>query len=293
MKRIILSLAVAAAAVTGADAQLLWTVGGNGAAGTSYLFGTHHVAPVEMLDSLPGFNAAMASVDAVVGEIDMGKSSGEEAQAAMSRWCMAPADSLLTMVLTPAQTDSVNALMERYTGGMLANAVENMAMMKPAMLSTTIAVFQSAKAFPEFRPDAQLDAVIQKRALHQGKEVMALATYDEQFALLMGDPIAWQVDKLMKQVREDGSPKGAEMAHRLADAYRRGDLGLISSIMDDEDMMDPISRERLIDGRNRRWAELLPSIMAEKRILAAVGAGHLPGLIELLRGVGYEVSPVK
>ncbi len=38
----------------------------------------------------------------------------------------------------------------------------------------------------------------------------------------------------MKQVREDGSPKGAEMAHRLADAYRRGDLGLISSIMDDE-----------------------------------------------------------
>ena len=69
------------------------------------------------------------------------------------------------MVLTPAQTDSVNALMERYTDGMLANAVENMAMMKPAMLSTTIAVFQSAKAFPEFRPDAQLDAVIQKRAL--------------------------------------------------------------------------------------------------------------------------------
>ena len=95
---------------------------------------------------------------------------------------------------------------------------------------------------------------------------MALETYDERVCTAHGRSIARQVDKLMKQVREDGSPKGAEMAHRLADAYRRGDLGLISSIMDDEDVMDPISRERLIDGRNRRWAELLPSIMAEKRI---------------------------
>ena len=70
MKKLFLTLAVIVASMS-CNAQLLWKVSGNGVKGDSYLFGTHHVAPVDMLDRTPGFNDALKGVDAVYGEIDM------------------------------------------------------------------------------------------------------------------------------------------------------------------------------------------------------------------------------
>lgn len=65
MKKLLCIVALAAAALS-APAQLLWKVSGGNAKDTSYLFGTHHVAPVTLLDSIK----VICTVDAVVGEID-------------------------------------------------------------------------------------------------------------------------------------------------------------------------------------------------------------------------------
>ena len=53
-----------------ANAQLLWKISGNGLEKPSYVFGTHHVAPASMLDSIPGFNQAIADCDVVYGEVE-------------------------------------------------------------------------------------------------------------------------------------------------------------------------------------------------------------------------------
>ena len=52
----------------------------------------------------------------------------------------------------------------------------------------------------------------------------------------------------------------------------------------------------LIYNRNRNWVQKLKTLMPEKSLTIAVGAGHLAGekgLIKLLRKEGYSVKPVK
>ena len=100
------------AVAAGAQAQLLWKVSGNGAKGESFLLGTHHLAPISMLDSIKGFNEAFAAVEAVGGEINM---ADQAAQAQlMVQYMMAPADSTLSVLLTPAQADSLVSVLAKF-----------------------------------------------------------------------------------------------------------------------------------------------------------------------------------
>ena len=69
MKELILSLVVLFAAI-GSNAQVFYKVSGSNIKGDSYVMGTHHLAPVSILDSIEGFENALKSVDAVYGEID-------------------------------------------------------------------------------------------------------------------------------------------------------------------------------------------------------------------------------
>lgn len=296
MKRILLTLTLAAAACAGSlQAQLLWKVSGNGANGDTYIFGTHHVAPASMIDSVAGLRAALQGASAIVGEINMDESMTQEAQVEMMKWGMAPADSMLTAVLTTAQADSVNALMSEFTGGALPNAVEAMAQMKPNVLVTQLALMESMKIFPGFDPTKQLDATLQALAREQGKPSKGLETVGQQFAILFGAPIAEQADDLMSAVADSHSGKAAKQARELADAYLAENINTIYNMMVDDKETTPAEAERLIFGRNRAWAAVLPAMMAEEPLFVAVGAGHLPGpegLLELLRKAGYTVTAV-
>ena len=82
MKKILLTLAAVATAVS-MNAQLLWKVSGNGLEKPSYIMGTHHVAPLSVLDSIKGFDEALSSVDAVYGEVVMSQMNAPETQQKM------------------------------------------------------------------------------------------------------------------------------------------------------------------------------------------------------------------
>ena len=52
----------------------------------------------------------------------------------------------------------------------------------------------------------------------------------------------------------------------------------------------------LLYHRNQNWVEKLKSLLPEKSLMIAVGAGHLPGekgVINLLRKAGFKVTPVE
>ncbi|MEE0974926.1 MAG: TraB/GumN family protein, partial [Muribaculaceae bacterium] len=58
---------------------------------------------------------------------------------------------------------------------------------------------------------------------------------------------------------------------------------------------DPQSQARLVDNRNKAWVNTITDIIADKSTIVCVGALHLPGdngLINLLRGQGYTVTPI-
>lgn len=290
MKRLVLAILSILLCILMLRADLLWRVEGPGIKSPSYIFGTHHVAPVALLDSVDGFDEALASVDAVYGELDMARMMTPAAQQQMMGAAMAPQDSLLTMVLTPAQVDSLDIILKKYLGPMVS--AQAFAAMKPAMVQTVLTMTMNQKFFPGFNAAEQLDAMIQQRARQGGKTVGGLETLDDQCVALFGAPITRQAKDLMEVVADDD--KASESAHRLADAYLSGDLDAMFAMINEE--MDDETALRMIYNRNDNWVGIIAGRMTSTPTMYVVGAGHLPGqrgLIEQLRAKGLTVTPVK
>ncbi len=292
MKKVLFAMALLLTAGA-ANSQLLWKISGKDAKGDSYLFGTHHVAPVSLIDTTPGLKDAMAGVDAVYGEIDMSEMTSPSAQQVIMSAAMAPADSTVTKLLTAEQIDSVNAVLGKYTNGMLK--LDQLAMFKPRMIDTQLGMLQTMVAFPEFNGQEQLDNTIQLKCRELGKNIKGFETLEQQMNLLMSGSMTEQASDLMESVRKDS--EAAEKARKLANAYMSADINTIETMFLDPDLgMDEKSRKMLIDDRNADWLKQLSSILPSESVFIAVGAGHLigdTGLIKELQKAGYTVTPVK
>lgn len=291
MKKILFSIAAIAMALS-TQAQLLWKVTGGDSKGDSYIFGTHHIAPVAILDSIQGFADALNSVSTVYGELEMAEMTSPAVQQVAMRHSMAPADSTLSKLLSAEQLDSVNAVLGKYTGGMLTAAALDP--MKPVVVSTQLGMMQSMVAFPEFTGQQQLDQVIQERAQLAGKAVKGLETAEQQFAILMGGSLSRQAEQLMKDIRKE--EKTIEDAKTLAAAYMSADLDAMERLFNDpETGMSPETAKALIYDRNDNWIAQLREILPADKVMIVVGAGHLvgeKGILSQLRNAGYEVTAV-
>ncbi len=291
MKKILFSIAAVAMALS-TQAQLLWKVTGGDSKGDSYIFGTHHIAPVAILDSIQGFADALNSVSTVYGELEMAEMTSPAVQQVAMRHSMAPADSTLSKLLSAEQLDSVSAVLGKYTGGMLTAA--SLDPMKPVVVSTQLGVMQSMVAFPEFTGQQQLDQVIQERAQLAGKAVKGLETAEQQFAILMGGSLSRQAEQLMKDIRKE--EKTIEDAKTLAAAYMSADLDAMERLFNDpETGMSPETAKALIYDRNDNWIAQLREILPADKVMIVVGAGHLvgeKGILSQLRNAGYEVTAV-
>lgn len=291
MKKILFSIAAIAMALS-SQAQLLWKVTGGDSKGDSYIFGTHHIAPVTILDSIQGFADALNSVSTVYGELEMAEMTSPAVQQVAMRHSMAPADSTLSKLLSAEQLDSVSAVLGKYTGGMLTAAALDP--MKPVVVSTQLGVMQSMVAFPEFTGQQQLDQVIQERAQLAGKTVKGLETAEQQFAILMGGSLSRQAEQLMKDIRKE--EKTIEDAKTLAAAYMSADLDAMERLFNDpETGMSPETAKALIYDRNDNWIAQLREILPADKVMIVVGAGHLvgeKGILSQLRNAGYEVTAV-
>lgn len=283
----------------GANAQLLWKVCGKNLAKESYIFGTHHLAPVSMVDSVCGLREAIGRADAVAGEVEMGFMDDSEAIQSIAAFYVAPADSMLSSVLNPAQVDSLNMVLGKYSAGMLT--AEAMNSMKPAAVGNQLALFVAMEAMG---PDAarslmggeQLDGYIQSEATRLGKLVLAFETVEDQMQVLLGNPISEQAEELMHAVAEILDGTAMTQTRELTEAYLSQNLEAVAKVMFDSENMDEEERTRLLDNRNQAWISKLLEWMPKHSVLVAVGAGHLPGpggLIERLKAAGFVVTPVE
>lgn len=293
MKKFLLSILTATLFSLGCNAQLFWEISGNGLEKPSYLFGTHHVATITILDSIAGFKDALTAVDKVYGELDMKLVQSPESQQTMLGYTMATPDSLLTSILSASQVDSLDKVIKHYMGPMAS--ASQFANFKPALVSTVLGLAQTQAAFPTFNPQQQLDGEIQARAIAAGKEIYGFETVDEQCKAMFGTSIIDQANSLMEIVRNIN--KAETIALRLANAYVSGDLNTMLTIMEDPaNGNDSEWAERMIYKRNTNWVRILAGLLPTASVLIAVGAGHLPGekgLINQLRNEGYTVKPVE
>lgn len=274
-----------AMSVLGASAQVLWRVTADAPADgrhTSYVLGTMHTAGTEVLDSLAGLDGALEHISAVYVEV----LSSDMALTPEAIACaIAPSDSTLQRLLSPAALDSVCRYISSFglDGPKLSGLLGRF---KPAMLYAYLEVRRSSAS-----TGVPMDIALQHRATAMGKDVRALETAEQQVRMLMGTPVAEQLEALMESVR---APEAAQAASdSLVAAYRCQDLEAIGRLL--ARGMREAYAERMVYARNRAWAAVLVPGMRCRSVLVAVGAGHLvgsEGLLAMLRSAGFDVSPV-
>ena len=276
----------------GVNAQLLWKVSGNGLDKPSYIFGTHHVAPLSMKDSIAGMTEAMNGTSQVYGELVMEDMMKPEMLMKMQQAMMLPTDTTLKSLFTQAQYDSIASVVKENIGMELAMFDK----LKPAALNAQLAVVLSVKALKGYNPQEQLDTWFQTQAKQAGKKVGGLETMESQINIL------YNSQSLKRQAQQlycsaTHIDYGIDMTRRLAEAYLNQDLDKLLEITEEKmgNACDstPEEEEALIYGRNANWAKQMPDIMKQASTLFVVGAGHLPGehgVLKLLEKQGYTVE---
>ena len=293
MKKIFAIAAITAAAFTSSsNAQILYKVEKNGSDKVSYILGTHHFAPMSSVDKIEKHPSILRSVEKLYGELDMEQMSNPAIMMSMQQSLVAPADSTLDKILTPAQLDSLKVVWNDYTGGQAP--IEMMFGVKPSVISTQLAVLMGQRVLPELNPLEGIDNTMQTRAKELGIPVGGLETMDFQIDMLYNRPVAEQAESLMEIVRD---AKGEEeKAIRISEAYLNHNIDEILKVMAKEEQDDPETLERILFSRNANWVGTLKDEMADRSLMVVVGAGHLGGnrgVLELLRKEGYTVTPVE
>lgn len=290
MKKPVIAAILAMASV-GANAQLLWKVSGNGSKGDSYIFGTHHVAPIAMLDSIKETLPALQSVETMMGEVDMISNPSAMQQMTM-QYVMAPADSTLSKVMKPEEIIKLNEILAKYTDGELTAAAFEP--LKPAMVSTQLAMLQTMVAFPEYNHIEQLDMTIQQLAVANDKKIEGFESIESQLNILICNPISKQVKDLVEALDRDND--SVVKAQELAEAYFSRNLDKIEDIILKSNDMDPDDIQRLITDRNNAWVKILKEKLPQETLFVAVGVGHIVGengLLNQLKQSGYTIKPIK
>lgn len=273
------------------SAQLLYKVEGATLEKPSFIFGTHHLAPVAMLDTISGLSDALSQCEAMVGEIDM---TGSQVAMAlqMQPYMTAPMDSTLSKLFTPKQFEDLNEKFEKINPvpGINLYALDGM---KPMVVTNmvTLAIFQ--RTMPDFDPSRQLDSFFQEEGKSRGMKIIGLETPQQQAEIIFcTQPLSVQAESLVELL--DNPDEAAKATEGMNQAYLRGDLATLEEeSFKEED--SPEFAEALITRRNTAWAEKLPQIFNVQPTFVAVGALHLPGekgLLQLLRDKGLTVSAI-
>ncbi|MDE6072284.1 MAG: TraB/GumN family protein [Muribaculaceae bacterium] len=296
MKRKIFAIAsMALLFVATASAQIFYKIEGKDLSAPSYIFGTHHLAPLSVIDQVPGCRDAFDSVKQVVGEIDMTIDQMTLAMQ-MQPYMIAPTDSTLSKLFTPEELKVVDDEFQKWAP-MPGMSVQMLDMMRPMVLTSMMSIGMVQKELPNYNPAEQLDLYFQTSAKESGKDVKGLETPEFQAKVLYTTvPIAEQAKALLNLAKD---PKESlEKSAKLNELYLAQDLdGLLElTNTDNEDSDEGAFMEALVDLRNANWIKELPEIMKETPSFIAVGALHLPGekgVIEGLRKAGYTVTAVK
>lgn len=273
------------------DAQVCYSISGNGLKKTSYLFGTHHLAPLKV------FNENLQAVDAfqqsnqVVGEVDMTIDQMELAMK-MQPFMIAPPDSVLSKILTAEEYDKASKAFTEYSPqpGMTLQMLD---MLKPAAVSQLVLVPLMTKYIPNYNPTEQLDTYFLTQGKTQGKTIIALETPEFQADVLFNStPLKSQAQELLEALTEPEMV--IDEMKTINDAYFSQDMNKMYQISKEMES-DPVYFDSLLKDRNLAWIEKLPEIMKTESTFIAVGCLHLVGefgLINLLREAGYEVEPI-
>jgi len=289
MKKKILSLLLLFTVVSFTQAQLIWKITGNGIKKPSYLFGTHHLIPIQFLDSIPGLYKAFNECEKVVGEMVLNNIDATEK---IQQAAIMPNNLRIDSLLKPADYKLVDTELK----SVLKFGLKDVPILNPTML-VTMYELEVYKKLTGLTDDKQSDSYFQLVAVQKDKKVIGLENLDQQIKFLFGSTdYKRQAQILVETVRRKNEML-KEML-QLNKLYKTGKLDQLVELSKGKGNITDMTDEEyaiMVDNRNADWVTKLPQIIKESSCFIAVGALHLGGkngLIKLLQKKGYKVSPL-
>ena len=283
MRRLLLAAAAALAVSGAARAQPpVWVV--RDADSEMLIFGSVHLLPPGLSWRPAALDAALRGADDLWFELPVGPAADQETARLAAATGLLPPDKSLFRLLP--QKDA-----ERLARVAMAYGVDRAVLdrMEPWLAEVALAGGAYRKAGADTRHGVEQ---VLNAAAGAGIRREALETPAEQIALFDDATFADQLASLAQTVRElEEDPQGF-MA--LVRAWLAGDTDRL-----EREALVPLRKasprlyERLVTGRNARWARRLDARLKGKgRTVVVVGVGHLigtDGLPARLRALGYSV----
>jgi uncharacterized protein YbaP (TraB family) len=268
---------------TSTPRTLLWKITGNGLKKPSYLFGTMHILCADEARLSKTLVQSIRDCDLVYFEI---KLDDIAALVKSMQYMQMKGGKKLSDLLTESEYQKVKKYFEAHSSPLLPFSL--LERFKPLLISSLI---------EEEGMDCkttQMELLIMKEAQAWDKRIQGLETASFQAGLFDSIPYEKQAKDLLNYI--DSLPQYKNMTNGLSKAYHDQDLDKIDDLTQTGDPGIGNYLDLLLYGRNRKWVEELDSLMQERSLLVAVGAGHLPGtqgVINLLREKGYTLTPMK
>ena len=289
MKKIILYCLFFIFGISTTQGQLLWKITGNGLKNPSYLFGTHHLIPIQFLDSVPGLYPAFNSAKMVVSEVVL---NNLDATPAIRKAALLPDTITIRGLLNQAEYEFVNQELTNT----IRMSLDNLNKMHPSLISKLYEL-ELYKKYEHFDENTQSDTYFQLVAAKKGIPIAGLETVEQQVKLLFPENIKKETQLLVASIRN--KEMLIQEMREMNRLYREGNLDALEVLANQSNKQWNVSEEenkKLIDDRNINWVKQLPDLIKNNSCFVAVGALHLPGnkgLIKLLKNEGYKVIPVK
>ena len=141
-----------------------------------------------------------------------------------------------------------------------------------------------------------MEQVIMEEAKKNRKSIKGLESMSYQMSIFDSIPYKNQAEQLVQYIDHADNKDDNKEYEELVSAYKKQDLQKLEELTKQTDMGMANYVDLLLYNRNRNWVKKLKTLMQEKSLVIAVGAGHLPGengVINLLRKAGYTVTPMQ
>lgn len=282
-KNIIISVALLLLLITNTNAQdnnsLLWKIEGDSIQ-TSYIFGTIHMLPKEDFSMPQKVKNAFAETEELYLELDM---DNPEMMQEMMQQMMIEEQDLLSNHVDSTEYKLLDSYLKENVG--LGFAQFNR--FKPLYLSSTIMSSFMGKDV------ASYEFTFMSMTKEAKKELKGLETVEDQMSVFDSIPYEDQLDELVEMLEDPSETK--ELYAKMVEKYKSENINDLFDYMDDFFDNDQKMIDKLLFDRNENWVKKIPEISKDKKILYAVGAGHLggeKGVIRLLKNKGFKVTPV-
>ena len=263
--------------------SLFWEISGNGLAKPSYLFGTMHVSSKMVFHLSDSFYLALKNVEAVALELNPELWQGQmvslnKFKNSYTNFVQAPRGDYLTE----------NSFRINKYSDELKMALSS----EPTIVNSLL--YRTYKDKEDFEEDTFLDLYIYQTGKKLGKRATGVEDYFETEKIVM-EAYADMAKEKKRKTPDTDEESGYDIAEKLQDAYRRGDLDLMDSLDRMMDRSDAFT-EKFLFRRNEVQANSIDTIIKKNSLFVGVGAAHLPGprgIIELLRKKGYRLRPIQ